>query len=40
MQNIKTQMMRPQQSLLIDRNDSLLIGKKVRVMDLIWKFEL
>jgi len=34
MQNIKTQMMRPQQSFLIDRNDSPLIGKKVRVMDL------
>jgi len=28
MQNIKTQMMRTQQSLLIDRNESQLIGKK------------
>jgi hypothetical protein len=34
MQNIKTQMMRQQQSLLIDRNDSPLIGKKVRAVDL------
>jgi len=34
MQNIKTRMMRPQQLILIDRNDSPFIGKKVRVMDL------